>query len=90
MDNRCTIVTRLSTADGLTSEVYTGDTDAEQSLIVAIIHDELAGAVIGRSATDPEGAWRAMEPSTRSVARARSRTRGASVPPGTPWGRRSR
>jgi len=60
MDNRCTIVTRLSTADGIVSEVYTGDTDAEQALIVGIIHDELAPAVLGRSATDPEGAWRAM------------------------------
>ena len=34
MNNRCTIVTRLSTADGLVSEVYNGDTDAEQALIV--------------------------------------------------------
>jgi len=31
MNNRCTIVTRLFTADGLVSEVYTGDTDAEQA-----------------------------------------------------------
>ena len=71
MDNRCTIVTRLSTADGLTSEVYTGDTDAEQALVVGIIHDELAPRVIGRSAADPEGAWRAMEPSTNDILRDR-------------------
>jgi D-galactarolactone cycloisomerase len=71
MDNRCTIVTRLSTADGLTSEVYTGDTDAEQALVVGIIHDELAPCVIGRSAADPEGAWRAMEPSTNDILRDR-------------------
>jgi hypothetical protein len=30
MDNRCTIITRLYTADGVVSEVYTGDTDVEQ------------------------------------------------------------
>jgi L-alanine-DL-glutamate epimerase-like enolase superfamily enzyme len=71
MTNRCTIVTRLFTADGLTSEVYTGDTDAEQTLIVGIIHDELAPAVLGRSAADPEGAWRAMEPSTNDILRDR-------------------
>ena len=71
MDNRCTIVTRLTTADGVTSEVYTGDTDAEQALIVGIIHDELAPRIIGRSATDPEGAWRAMEPSTNDILRDR-------------------
>ena len=63
MINRTTIITRLYTADGLVSEVYNGDTDDEQSLVVGIIHDELAPRVIGRSATDPEGAWRAMEPS---------------------------
>ena len=71
MDNRCTIVTRLSTADGLVSEVYTGDTDAEQALIVGIIHDELAATILGRSATDPEGAWRVMEPSTNDILRDR-------------------
>jgi L-alanine-DL-glutamate epimerase-like enolase superfamily enzyme len=71
MDNRCTIVTRLFTRDGLVSEVYTGDTDVEQSIIVGIIHDELAPRLLGRSATDPEGAWRAMEPSTNDILRDR-------------------
>lgn len=71
MDNRCTIVTRLTTRDGLVSEVYTGDTDVEQSIIVAIIHDELAPRLLGRSATDPEGAWLAMEPSTNDILRDR-------------------
>lgn len=71
MDNRCTIVTRLSTSDGVTSEIYTGDTDAEQALIVKIIHEELAPRVIGRSATDPEGAWLAMEPATNDILRDR-------------------
>jgi hypothetical protein len=61
MDNRCTIVTRLSTADGLVSEVYTGDTDAEQALIVGIIHDELAPAIIGRSAADLAGGGLALQ-----------------------------
>jgi D-galactarolactone cycloisomerase len=71
MTNRCTIVTRLYTADGLVSEVYSGDTDDEQDVVVGIIHDELAPAVIGRSATDPEGAWRAMEPATNNILRDR-------------------
>jgi L-alanine-DL-glutamate epimerase-like enolase superfamily enzyme len=72
MDNRCTIVTRLYTADGLVSEVYNGDTDAEQDLVVRIIHEELAPAVIGRSASDPEGAWQAMEPATNDILRDRA------------------
>jgi D-galactarolactone cycloisomerase len=71
MDNRCTIVVRLYTSDGLVSETYSGDTDDEQAIIVGIIHDELAPAVIGRSATDPEGAWAAMEPSTNNILRDR-------------------
>jgi L-alanine-DL-glutamate epimerase-like enolase superfamily enzyme len=71
MDNRCTIITRMTTSDGVTSEVYTGDTDAEQALIVGIIHDELAPRLIGRTASDPEGAWRAMEPSTNDILRDR-------------------
>jgi D-galactarolactone cycloisomerase len=72
MVNRCTIITRLHTADGLVSEVYTGDTDAELDLIVDIIHRELAPAVIGRTATDPEGAWLAMQPATYDILRDRN------------------
>ncbi|MEO5966557.1 MAG: mandelate racemase/muconate lactonizing enzyme family protein [Candidatus Limnocylindrales bacterium] len=71
MDNRCTIVVRLTTSDGLVSETYSGDTDDEQAIIVGIIHDELAPAIMGRSARDPEGAWRAMEPSTNNILRDR-------------------
>jgi D-galactarolactone cycloisomerase len=71
MDNRCTIVVRLSTADGITAETYSGDTDDEQALIVGIIHDELAPAILGRSARDPEGRWRDMEPSTNNILRDR-------------------
>ena len=71
MVNRATIITRLTTADGLVAEVYNGDTDVEQPIIIDIIHDELAPRVLGRSATDPEGAWSAMEPSTNDILRDR-------------------
>jgi L-alanine-DL-glutamate epimerase-like enolase superfamily enzyme len=71
MDSRCTIITRLHTSDGVVSEVYNGDTDAEQAQILDIIHRELAPRIIGRSATDPEGAWRAMEPATNDILRDR-------------------
>lgn len=72
MTNRCAIITRLHTRDGLTSQVYNGDTDAEQAAIVGIIHEELAPRIIGRSATDPEGLWRAMEPATNDILRDRA------------------
>jgi D-galactarolactone cycloisomerase len=71
MVNRCTIVTRMHTRDGLVSEVYNGDTDHEQAQIVSIIHDELAQRVLGRTATDPEGLWAAMEPIARNILRER-------------------
>jgi D-galactarolactone cycloisomerase len=71
MDNRCTIVTRISTSDGITSETYTGDTDDEQAILVRIIHDEMAPRLMGLSATDPEACWQAMEPSTNNVLRDR-------------------
>lgn len=71
MVNRSTIVTRMFTADGLVAEVYNGDTDEEQPLILDIIHKELAPRVMGRTATDPEGAWSAMEPSTNDILRDR-------------------
>lgn len=71
MTNRATIVTRLYTRDGVVGEVYNGDTDAEQSTVLDIIHRELAPRLIGRSASDPEGAWSAMEPSTNDILRDR-------------------
>jgi D-galactarolactone cycloisomerase len=71
MVNRSTIVTRMYTSDGVMAEVYNGDTDAEQPLILDIIHKELAPVVLGRSASDPEGAWAAMEPSTNDILRDR-------------------
>ncbi|MBA4170052.1 MAG: hypothetical protein H0X68_06560, partial [Chloroflexi bacterium] len=72
MDNRCTIITRLHTRDGLVSEVYNGDTDAEQEIIVRIIHEELAPRLFGHSATDPEGCWKQMEPATNNILRDRA------------------
>jgi len=53
MVNRCTIITRLYTRDGVVGEVYTGDTDAEQDAIVRLIHDDLAPAILGRSVETP-------------------------------------
>lgn len=71
MVNRTTIISRLFTADGVVGEVYNGDTDAEQSIVVDIIHRELAPRLVGLSASDPEGAWLAMEPSTNDILRDR-------------------
>ncbi len=71
MVNRCTIITRLYTRDGVVGEVYTGDTDAEQDVIVRIIHEELAPALLGRSAMNPDGCALAMQPATYDILRDR-------------------
>jgi len=72
MTNRCTIVTRIHTRNGLVSEVYNGDTDAEQAVIVDIIRDEIVPQIIGRSALEMEACWEAMLPPTYDILRDRS------------------
>lgn len=72
MSTRCTIVTRVHTRNGQVSEVYNGDTDAEQSVIVGIINNEIIPQLIGRSALNIEGAWEAMLPPTYDILRDRS------------------
>jgi D-galactarolactone cycloisomerase len=72
MSTRCTIVTRVHTRGGLVSEVYNGDTDAEQSVIVGIIRDEIVPHLIGRNALSVESCWEAMLPPTYDILRDRS------------------
>ena len=72
MSTRCTIVSRVYTSNGLVSEVYNGDTDAEQSVIVGIIRDEIVPHLIGRSALHLEACWEAMLPPTYDILRDRS------------------
>ncbi len=71
MQNRCTIITRVYTHQGVVGEVYTGDTDEEQPVIRKIIHDELASLIEGREIFDIEGCWEAMKPATYDILRSR-------------------
>src|SRR6187551_1999308 len=65
MRNRCTIITRVRTADGIVGEAYNADEDEPiQSEILAIIRDELAPRVIGQDALSTERVWESMLPST--------------------------
>jgi L-alanine-DL-glutamate epimerase-like enolase superfamily enzyme len=57
---RCTIITRLSTTDGLTSEVYNGDNREHGSEIVRLVTDELFPLVKGLSIFDVERIWEKM------------------------------
>lgn len=74
MQNRCTIITRVYTDQGVVGEVYTGDTDKEQVDILNIINNELVPAVLGRDVFDTEGCWEAMKPATYDILRDRGVT----------------
>ncbi len=71
MQNRCTIITRILTHQGVVGEVYTGDTDQEQDVILKIIHEELAPALVGMDVFNTEGCWEAMKPATYDILRDR-------------------
>lgn len=64
MRNRCTIITRIHTSDGVVGEAYNADSDEEQAEILAIINDELAPLVIGQDVMNTERVWQAMLPAT--------------------------
>lgn len=65
MRNRCTIVTRIRTTEGIVGEAYNADEDEPlQAEILAIIRDELAPRVIGLDAMATERVWETMLPAT--------------------------
>ncbi len=72
MQNRCTIITRIKTHQGVIGEVYTGDTDEEQGILLKIIHQELAPALIGMDVFNTEGCWESMKPATYDILRDRN------------------
>jgi L-alanine-DL-glutamate epimerase-like enolase superfamily enzyme len=65
MRNRCTIITRIHTSEGIIGEAYTADEDEPlQSEIRRVLHEELAPRVIGLDALQIERVWEAMLPAT--------------------------
>lgn len=65
MRNRCTIITRIRTSEGIVGEAYNADEDEPlQSEILSILHDELVPAVLGLDAFGTERVWEAMLPAT--------------------------
>jgi L-alanine-DL-glutamate epimerase-like enolase superfamily enzyme len=57
---RCTVMTRLSTTDGLTSEVYNGDNREHGREILRLLTDELFPLVKGMSVFESERIWEKM------------------------------
>lgn len=71
MPNRCTIITRVRTSDGIVGEAYNADTDLEQQEVLTIIEREISPALIGNSALDYERNWDLMSQVTRDQLRDR-------------------
>jgi D-galactarolactone cycloisomerase len=57
---RCTIITRLRTSEGVTSEVYNGDNREHGAEIVRLITEELFPRVKGMSLFESERIWEKM------------------------------
>ncbi len=64
MRNRCTIITRIHTSDGVVGEAYNADTDEEQEEVLAIVRDEIAPRIIGMDVEAVEQIWERMLPTT--------------------------
>jgi D-arabinonate dehydratase len=74
MTHRCTVITRVSTDDGVVGEAYNGDQFEHQGELCRIINDELAPLVTGMDAFNVEGCWQAMQPPTYDQLRDRKLT----------------
>lgn len=72
MRNRCTIVTRIRTREGLTGESYNGDADEEQAVIVRIIDEEIQPLLRGCDGWNVESCWQKMLPVTFNILRDRT------------------
>lgn len=65
MRNRCTIITRVRTSEGIIGEAYNADEDEPlQAEILTILHEELVPRVLGLDAFGTERVWEAMLPAT--------------------------
>jgi L-alanine-DL-glutamate epimerase-like enolase superfamily enzyme len=72
MRNRCTIITRITTSDGVVGQSYNADTDEEQNEVLSIIHDEIVPLVTGMDVRQVEKIWHAMIPVTLDQLRDRA------------------
>lgn len=60
MPRRCTIITRVTTEEGIVGECYNADADEEQPVIMKVIHEELVPLLVGKDAFAVEDCWEAM------------------------------
>lgn len=71
MTHRATIIVQVETESGIVGEAYAGDEDKTLVDIDAIVHNELAPALIGQDAMRTEHCWQLMYPATYDILRDR-------------------
>jgi D-arabinonate dehydratase len=71
MTHRCTIITRVYTAEGIVGECYNGDEFETQPDVLRIIADEIAPQLIGMDAFNIEGCWASMRAPSYNILRDR-------------------
>jgi L-alanine-DL-glutamate epimerase-like enolase superfamily enzyme len=71
MTNRATVLTRVTTSEGIIGEAYAGDEDATLAEIVAVVTDELTPRLIGQDAFAIERCWELGFPVTYDLLRDR-------------------
>ena len=71
MTHRCTIITRVYTAEGIVGECYNGDEFETQGEVLKIIAEEIAPKLIGMDAFNIEGCWQAMRKPSYNILRDR-------------------
>src|SRR2546428_9024185 len=68
MTKRCTVITRILTAEGIVGESYNGDEEEDaQARLVRTITGTLAPLLEGRDAAMVEACWQAMLPITYDI-----------------------
>jgi D-galactarolactone cycloisomerase len=73
MSKRSTLITRVTTREGIVGESFNGDEPATQHDIARIVRDELLPLVRGRQLPAPADLWSAMLPPTYDILRDRRR-----------------
>src|SRR3954470_8243967 len=71
MDSRCTLITRVTTREGVVGESYNGDEPRTQHEIAKIIREELLPLIVDAALPAPADLWRRMLPPTRDILRDR-------------------
>ncbi|TBL69896.1 mandelate racemase/muconate lactonizing enzyme family protein [Paenibacillus thalictri] len=67
MSHRVTVVTRITTEDGVVGEIYNGDEIDHLDAIISMIQNDIAPRIIGEDIFDMNGIWNKIYPLTFNI-----------------------